>query len=235
MYDIKHLEEQWSRYNKKRRKPFYMWSILVFSIIGLSTFIFLNKEFILSEIETLSKIETIEKTVSEESLNTVFLDESIKILAQKSEFINPKPIRKVISNNNPMDTSDVFIDTKQVDNRSDIEVDTKAKKKMHLEIIAMSGESTYKDVKNRFSLAPDPDDSIFLARNYYKDGNYEEAAHWALQTNKLNGDIEESWLIFAKSKAKTGQKNEAIRVLTMYVKKSGSFKAEKLLQKLKSN
>ena len=109
----------------------------------------------------------------------------------------------------------------------------KPRKKMHLEIIEMSGASAMKDVKNRFSMAPDPDDSLFLARNYYKEKKYSKAAYWALQTNKLNGEIEESWLIFAKSKAKTGHKNEAIRVLSQYVSKSNSTEARKLLYKLK--
>ena len=235
MYDIKYLEEQWNQYNKKRRRPFYIWSIVLLIIIGLSVLAFLNKEFILSKMETFSKTETIEKSVPLEATNIVFLDESIHILAQKSKLIKPKTIKKIVVNNNPMDTSDVFIDTNEVDSRRDTKIETKPRKKIHLEIIEMSGKSTYKDVKNRFSLAPDPDDSLYLARNYYKDGDYKKAAHWALQTNKLNGDLEESWLIFAKSKVKTGHKNEAIRVLSMYSKKSGSLKAEKLLKKLKSN
>ena len=148
-----------------------------------------------------------------------------------------KPEILIPVDNNPMNQSDVFIEVtdakKPIASAIKAVINEKPRKKMHLEITEMSGERAYKDVKNRFSMAPDPDDSLFLARNYYKEGKYSKAAYWALQTNKLNGDIEESWLIFAKSKSKTGHKNEAIRVLSQYVAKSNSTEARKLLYKLK--
>jgi len=108
----------------------------------------------------------------------------------------------------------------------------KTRKKIHFEMVDANTPSAYKEIESRFAFAPDPDDALFLARMYYKNGNYRKAARWALETNKLNGNIEESWLIFARAKAKTGQKNEAIRVLSQYAKKSNSTEAKKLLKQL---
>jgi len=36
------------------------------------------------------------------------------------------------------------------------------------------------------------DDSLFLASNYYKKGAYKKAVYWALQTNKIDKNIEET-------------------------------------------
>ena len=114
-----------------------------------------------------------------------------------------------------------------------IEVEEKPRKKMHLDIIETSSVSAYKDVAKRFAQSHDTDDSLFLAKSYYRKGNYKKAEYWALQTNKVNDNIEESWLIFAKSKVKQGQKNEAISILTTYIKKSNSLQAKNLLNKIK--
>jgi len=233
MYDIKPLEEQWERYNRKRKRPFYI-RILLFILLGIvGFFLFENKSFLLK------KFETINQKVSQKEKKHVshFWDSEIETLALKQVSEKVKPVTTQ-NDDNPMNPEDVYVDEGEsregtAQGNSSSSSKKRSRKKMNLEIVEINGESVYQDVKNRFSLAPDPDDSLFLARNYFKDKKYKQAAHWALETNKLNGDIEESWLIFAESKAKTGQRNEAIRVLSSYVSKSGSVKAQKLLKKLK--
>jgi hypothetical protein len=75
----------------------------------------------------------------------------------------------------------------------------KPRKKMHLDIIQTTSAGAYKDVANRFKDTSDTDDSLFLARTYFDKGNNKKAIYWALQTNKINPNIEESWLIFASA------------------------------------
>ena len=157
-----------------------------------------------------------------------------KEVYQNNTIALEKEKKPVQQNNNPMEASDVFI---EVTDPAQVEVSSsvsrkRSKKKIHIEVTEISS-SSYKAVEERFADAPDSDDSLFLARGYYKRKNYRKAAYWALQTNKLDGGIEESWLIFARAKAKTGQKNEALRVLSEYVKKSNSSEAIKLLNTLK--
>jgi len=240
MYDIKPLEEQWESYNKRKRRPYYIFTVLFLSLAGIAVLVFNNKELILSKFE-----KSIANTTTNTGASLTLLDKPIDTLEVKQTKKNNaltmnqvKPEIVTPVDNNPMNPSDVFIEVTEakktmVSVRKNV-VNEKPRKKIHLEITEMSGEKAYKDVKNRFSMAPDPDDSLFLARNYYQERKYSKAAYWALQTNKLNGDIEESWLIFAKSKSKTGHKNEAIRVLTQYVNKSNSIEARKLLIKLRN-
>ena len=239
MYDIKPLEEQWESYNKRKRRPYYIFTVSLLSIAVIAVVLFDNKELILSKFE-----KSTANTTTNTAASLALLDKPIDTLEVKQTKNNNaltvnqvKPEILTPVDNNPMNPGDVFIEVSEAKKPSvpvrQTVVNEKPRKKMHLEITEMSGERAYKDVKNRFSMAPDPDDSLFLARNYYKEGKYSKAAYWALQTNKLNGDIEESWLIFAKSKSKTGHRNEAIRVLSQYVDKSNSIEAGKLLIKLK--
>jgi tetratricopeptide (TPR) repeat protein len=107
-------------------------------------------------------------------------------------------------------------------------------KKKPVNFIKIANSNAYKDVERRFRRSHNINDSIFLANMYYKKKNYQKAIYWSMQTNKLDNNIEESWLIFAKSKVKLGHKNEAMRVLKAYIKRSNSYEAKKLLKKLRN-
>lgn len=109
----------------------------------------------------------------------------------------------------------------------------KSERKVHINIIEIADVVAYKDIEDRFYETREIEDSLFLARSYFNKGNYKKAEYWALQTNKVDDSIEESWLIFAKSKVKLGHQNEAIKILKLYLKKHDSRDAVRLLEKLK--
>ena len=88
------------------------------------------------------------------------------------------------------------------------------------------------DVIKRFKVNKSPALSLFLARRYYDLGQYDNAYEYALRTNELDSDIEESWLIFAKSQVKIGQKEQAVKTLKSYVQHSRSQRAKILLDEI---
>ena len=88
-------------------------------------------------------------------------------------------------------------------------------------------------MKKKFKRGKQPREALLLSKAYYGKGDYSNAEQWALTANKLNAKLEESWLMFAKSKAKLGNKNEAIKILSAYYKKNKSAKAKALLIKIK--
>ncbi len=239
MYDIRPLEEEWKKYNKKKRRPWYalLFFILIILLLSLT---FLNyKEIDFLEFYDKSKSET---TINEST--TLLIDKALTTLETKrlnvSEVLQTtetKPMEVTSNENGSIEIIDelpISEDLKTVKkSKLNIEVEEKPRKKMHLDIIETSSVSAYKDVAKRFAQSHDTDDSLFLAKSYYRKGNYKKAEYWALQTNKVNDTIEESWLIFAKSKVKQGQKNEAISILTTYIKKSNSLQAKNLLYKIK--
>jgi hypothetical protein len=91
-----------------------------------------------------------------------------------------------------------------------------------------------KIMKDKFEKSKNPREAVLLAKAYYKEGQYVDAEQWALTANKLNNSLEESWLIFAKSKVKLGKRDEAIKILASYHKKSSSMEAKKLIGQIKT-
>ena len=241
MYDIKPLEEEWNRYNKKKRKPWYLLGlgIIVSTIIFFVIFKFnIMDSFKSSDqnksVETFSKAEKGRSSsiLMDKSLATLELEKSKKNVIAKTLEIKPTTIT---SYDDPMGNSELYVKEKKIKKpriKSKVKMVQKPHKKMHLNIIETTSVSAYKDVEKRFYASHDTDDSLFLAKSYYSKGLYKKAEHWALETNKVNGNIEESWLIFTKSKVKLGHKNEAIRLLMSYIKRSNSKKARRLLYKI---
>jgi len=90
------------------------------------------------------------------------------------------------------------------------------------------------DVIKRFQSNKSPALSLFLARRYYDLENYKESYDYALKTNEIDSNIEESWLIFSKSLVKLEQKDEAIKVLKSYINHSRSMEAKTLLDDITS-
>jgi len=90
-----------------------------------------------------------------------------------------------------------------------------------------------KTIKEKFSNSKNPREALLLAKAYYAEAKYKEAENWALMANKLNNNLDESWFVFAKSKAKMGQRDEAIKILASYYKKTHAPKAKELIEKIK--
>ncbi|NPA64397.1 MAG: hypothetical protein GXO16_05420 [Epsilonproteobacteria bacterium] len=80
-----------------------------------------------------------------------------------------------------------------------------------------------------YNRAPSLGKALFIARYYYKKGEYQKAMQWAVKANEHDSSNEESWLIYAKSLAHLGKKDEAMRALKIFIKKSDSREARALL------
>jgi tetratricopeptide (TPR) repeat protein len=107
----------------------------------------------------------------------------------------------------------------------------------HTQGMVIERDDSMKDVQDviaRFKKNKNPALSLFVAKRYYSAGNYQQAYNYALMTNELNSNIEDAWLIFAKSLYKLGQKDMAIKTLKAYIQQSGSVKAKITLQHMQS-
>ena len=109
----------------------------------------------------------------------------------------------------------------------------KKKKSILIQVSERGSKDIAADIENRFEFAKDKSDSLFLAKYYYDKMNYPKAEKWALETNKLDNTIEESWLIFAKAQAKQGKRLEALKVLKAFYEQSSSPKAKVLMDKIR--
>lgn len=235
MYDLRPLEEEWKRYKQKKRKPWYIASAIFLLFIFL---FFLNNSKI--NLNTLSDyLKTFKISISsiEEKNNSVdFVKSTFVMNASLMKIEVEKELAQAEKESEDENPTNILVDIPILDGKEEIRSNKSSKKrvKMHLDIIKTSNITAYKDVEKRFKQSHDTDDSLFLARSYYKKGKYKKSEYWALQTNKVNPNIEESMLLFVKSKMKLGRKYEARNILTKYVKNSNSQAGKKLLDRIEN-
>ncbi len=103
-----------------------------------------------------------------------------------------------------------------------------------IKINRIKSHEEIQDIVRRFEKSKTPVLGLYLARYYYKTQNYQKSYNYALRTNDINPNIEESWLIFASSQIKLSQKDEAIKTLIAYIKSSDSMNAKSLLRSIRN-
>lgn len=239
---MKPLEEKWLKYQIKKRKPWYLFFILSIVIL-LSILFLLNRNDIKFNI-----FDAFSPTINKLSNEHIFLvkkhDNSFVLLnnaltrletfeSHTSELIKSK--KNNVSTHPTM--TDMLVDIPILDENGENifnKDNDEQREKVHLDIIETTSISAYEDVEKRFQQSNNIDDALFLAKTYYKKGNYKKAEEWAFETNQLDPTLEESFLIFVKSKMKLGQKNEVISILNQYLNHKNSQDARILLEQIKN-
>ncbi len=230
MYDIKPLEEQWVAYKRKQRRPFVLGGFALVVVMGASLFLVDFKELnrnLLSEFTSQPKpVVQADKLLITPAFDSLLLNEPTK---------RAKVALITTQGHNLIEISEAPSSEEDIELIAPPEVPSKPRVKIDLNITKTESLSAYKDVEKQFLTAPDPDNSLFLARNYYRLGKYRKAEYWALETNKIDDNIEESWLLFAKAKLKLGRREDAVAILSSYIKSSKSSKAKELLDRIKKD
>jgi len=215
MYDIDALEQQWKRYRRKR---------ILLPLGGLVAILLLAGGGWYALKGSVPSRPEVSDTPA--AASTPPTPRTVRAEALSPEVPSMQP-----SEHNPAKTKMQIVFS---DSRSETTSETPSKaKKVTIKVTSKKNTDSVKEIASRFAFAKDKDDALFLARYYYDKKQYKEALKWALETNKLDSDIEESWLIFARSKARLGQRIEAIRVLQAYYERSGSTRAKKLLSQIR--
>ncbi len=218
MYDIKQLEADWRRYRRKEiLKPLFWVSAV--GVLALLVYLFWFRSQADGPVSSpSSQHERVTKTPS-----AVLPKSGEKSLAPEVPSVAEKKPKK---SGWHMTFSDEKAPEEHAANPSKV-------KHVKIEVTSKKTAVTAQEIEARFRFAKDKDDALFLARYYYDKKQYNKALHWALETNKLDSDIEESWLLFGRAKAKLGLRMEAIRVLQAYYDRTGSPQAKKLLDHIR--
>jgi hypothetical protein len=116
-----------------------------------------------------------------------------------------------------------------------IKIDDKPAISKKIKFDVIDNSNALSDIMRRFNQSKDPNDALFLSNSFYESGDYDKSLFWAIETNKITEEIEDSWLLMAKSKAKLGDKSEAIRILKAYSAKKMSNEALELAREIESN
>ncbi len=87
-------------------------------------------------------------------------------------------------------------------------------------------------LKERFEKTQNPTFAVMLAEEFYNAKNYKESIKWSLMANQLEPENDKSWVLFAKSKVKMGEKEDAITALKAYLVHNKSNSAQALLSQI---
>jgi hypothetical protein len=243
MHNIELLEKQWRRYQIKKYFPLIAGALILlitifsFSILPDSK-ISNNSSYKAYNQENLpfyvhGAINVMEPIISEK--DTVAIAEN----KQNEQEFNMTTIEEV-KNTKDVIKSTAFeakndFKTNLLPNNMSTHTNEYARQKIKINLEQTTDINSITDVMRRFYESKDPNDSLFLAINYYEQNDYSKAFYWAIETNKITEDLEDSWIIMAKSKAKMGDKNEAMRILRAYAAKKDSKKALSLMEQIETN
>ena len=70
--------------------------------------------------------------------------------------------------------------------------------------------------------------ALLIAQRLYDDKNYKKALEWSIKANEFDKSEEKSWIIFAKSAYKLGDKRRAIEALRAYLRRHQSPSIQRL-------
>ena len=237
MLNIPDLEKRWLHYKIKSFFPYAISLLFLCIIIGIYYFFNINN----NEKTTKGKKEiVIQKKLHKETVTATKVslkNTTTQIFSPSMSFIDTIKTQKEPLEG-PIKHREVKLKpVKRVKHIQKMEIKAKAIQKKQVTTITIMKQNTSKDIQNilhRFQEDKNPALSLFLAKKYYELGNYKQASNYALITNQLNQEIEDSWLIFAKSLVKMGKRKKAIKLLREYINKSHSTNASILLDNILS-
>ena len=107
-----------------------------------------------------------------------------------------------------------------------------ARKRVNIQVTSASNEESV--LRDQFLKTNNPTIALELARLNFRNNNFKEAIKWSLAANDIDNSLEESWIIFAKSKYKLKQSDDAVKALREYNKNLNKASINELINKIKS-
>ena len=260
MYDIPELEKKWRKYKRKKiQKPLFLGLgalVLIggISIVSKTYFADNDKTTVAQKNSNSANVQPATPAVQPQNSGIIITKtptngaQTNNQVAQNSANQNPliaakpsqpEPEPQIDLSNAKIVKPDLPKDDIRVIGFDDKKDKQQAKSDLNSVVIPKKSEEAIQEqeriaeLEESFKSTQDPKDSLEIAKYYYKKGNFKKAETWAINTNNIDGDIEESWLIFAKARAKQGFRVDAIKVLQSYYDETKSSNAKELLDKLR--
>ncbi len=230
MYDVELLEREWRRYRFKRRLPWFGFMILIAIV---ATYI-VNRDIIFKRVSKYFGDKNITNMVVAKETNCTLDNRTVVVVDDNlsDELYNNKIDKELAQKNIPLKENKKKVPSMEIEFTQE-----KVHKRKYLNIVVTDrsrGQNsemfdTLSIVEKRYNESKNYEDAIYLAEGYYEQKLYEKAQKWALESNNLNSNSQDSWLIFAKSKARLGDWEAGEKILEAYLKENSSKEAEELL------
>ena len=249
--EILELEKKVFRYRIKKHLRYGVVIILLLTILGISlSFYFIKKEPFLSVEENIVAPKQPSSHIEELPPSPLLQapPENSKNILEETLFLkSPNPLTEKISLKKELplpSEEDILPKTTHQETtfyrKIDEGIDTSVLAPPLLEDIKQRGMVKIESqeinsihyLKEKFEKTNNIIFALMLAEEYYFSKDYTQSNKWALIANQLDADNEKSWLWFAKSKVKLGQKEDAIVALKAYIKNNKSKAAQTLLNQI---
>jgi len=256
MLNIPELEKRWLRYKIKSLIPYALISLVSVIVLIVGVNYLLNdtntvektkttvvvpvekkSHLVQKETPKLQKVQprkqekqTASKTVLEPSMNFLHtIKNEVQTTPAVTLHTKPQTLKK---------TAPVAVvqpkPVKQEEIQTTVEPEKEEATPNYISIKRRDTKKDIHEIIKRFKKNHNPALSLFVAKKYYELGEYKKAYNYALITNQINEDIEDSWIVFAKSLVKLNQKQRAIKTLKEYIRFSNSSTAQILLNEIQS-
>ena len=230
MIDIVELEKNWLRYKIKSYLPHF----IIFMSLSIITFLGLIFFDIFSSNTAVQKTVPLKKeTVSIPILHTETTQETQLKLQPSLNFVKKMQDERYTYHKEVKKIYHPQVAPKKAPQIAKV-AQHKSIKKTNIQITSKNTAQNLQSIIQRFKESNDPRLSLFLAKKYYEQKNYQQSYNYALITNKINSKIDESWIVFCKSLVHLGKKKFAIKVLQDYIQATQSSTANILLSNIKS-
>ena len=229
MYNVEKLEKQWIKY---RRKRVVLSTAIVLSIATLIVaFTYFKVTSKIVDINTSVAKVAVAKDIAPK-VKSILTKDNVQSKLDRLGTQVPSLETNTMEEAKP-ERGDgigqiIFQDEKEQVSKTKVK-----RKKLMIQVTDRESRDIAKDIESRFAFAKDKSDALFLAKYYYDQNEYSEAEKWALEANKIDSSVEESWLIFAKSQARQGKRVESLKVLQAFFKETGSRNAKILIDKIR--
>ncbi len=199
-------------------------------------------------VKTDKKIKVLEKTFKKKMPFSLKKKKLVKTgIAKSNNIENKVPILKLNTNFlnhiykkeandigiNLIDNNNATINTNNNTVKSDMSKQDRVINKPKI-LISSKKIDKIRYLKNRYKESKKALYAVLLSKEYYKKKIYKNSLYWAQIANNLDSSNEDSWILFAKNKVKLGKKNDAINVLSAYLKVNSSKKIQILLSDIKN-
>lgn len=160
-------------------------------------------------------------------LNTNFLNHIYSKTTDKN--LSKATVEQNINQNHPVtkEINDTESNISKTNKTTPEKIISKSKKPKI--IISSKKIDKLKYLKERYNETGRSMYAIMISKEYYRKKMYKESLIWATMANSIDSTSEESWIMFAKSKVKLNQKNDAINALRAYLKVNSSKRIKILL------
>ncbi len=241
MYEIEELEAQWRRFRRKRYLRQGLIALGIFFLLGLPI-VYVSYKGEREKKNTIVNIKN-DKGIVNSSKKVSAPVTKVKKFALAS-LPSVKPLQPEVPSMQSQSSNRVLPQKPRVKRPkmtiSFVEPSTSKKipnsikkSSMRMETVNVADISVIHKLEKRFPLSRDYDDAMYLAKYYYGKRNYRKAEYWAMQANTIDSSQSESWMIFAKAKAKQGHRREALKVLQAYYDRYGNMEVKLLIDRIR--